>query len=77
MQETLKPPVPKELKSDSRDKPITPIVLIAIEEIETKHYKTSEWRGFLENLLKETITWSGSWIMGRILTGVNQLGDVF
>lgn len=41
MQETLKPPIPKELKSDSRDKHITPIVLIAIGEIETKHYKTS------------------------------------
>ena len=46
MQETLKPPILKELKS-GRDKPITPIVLIAIGETETKHYQSSE-EGFLK-----------------------------
>lgn len=41
---TLKPPIFKELKSDSRNKHTTPIVIIAIEEIETKHYETLEWK---------------------------------
>lgn len=44
MQKTLKPSIFKKLKSISRDKHITSTVLIAIEEIETKHSKTSEWK---------------------------------
>lgn len=48
-----------------------------MEEIETKHMNPWNGRELLENLMKGTITWSGPWMMGRILTGISELGEEF
>lgn len=82
IQETWKPPILKELRSDIRDKnknttPIAAVVIIAMEEIETKHMNPWNGRELLENLMKGTITWSGPWMMGRILTGISEFGEEF